>query len=296
MSITSEAASERVDTGAGSAAVFAFVETLGRELADGSLSLPSFPEAVLQIQRVLNDPNAGTAAVARAVQTEPVFTAKLFRMANSVMMRRGGEALSDLGSVINRIGFGTVKHLAVALATRQILQSKKYRRIEAPLRELWDHCVTTAAIAFVLARETGSLAAEDALLAGLIHDIGVFYIYSRIETNPALFDDPESFEAIVQDWHTGVGRAILEEWNFPAALVEAVDEHESHDRDHVGLPDLTDVLIVANLLAHWGTPAERPVELAQVPALARLGLTPELALGTLERSRADVAAIKAALS
>lgn len=276
--------------------VLQFVGQLGSELSDGTLTLPSFPDAVVQIRQVLNDPNATTARVARAVQGEPVFTAKLYRMANSVMLRRGNEPITDLNSVINRLGFETVRNLAVALATRQIMTSKKYSTLHEEFKSLWEHSVDTAAIAFVLAERTGWVPPEDALLAGLIHDIGVFYIYSRMSSMPSLANDPEAVRSIVDDWHTGVGQAILDDWQFPIDIVAAVDEHETLDRTHVGHADLTDVVTVANLLARHGTPRDKGVDLGTVPALERLNLTPERAFELLETTRTDINSIRNALA
>ncbi len=275
--------------------VFRFVERLANELMTGTLHLPSFPDAVIQIQQVLNDPKATTKLVAQVVQSEPVFTATLFRMANSVMLQRGGEPLSNLTSVINRLGFDMLRNLAVALATRQIMNAKKYIVLRSELRALWEHSVETAAIACVLARSARCVNPEDAVLAGLIHDIGIFYVYSRMSDSPELFEDKEAIEDIIADWHTGIGRAILEDWDFPPALVEAIDEHETLDRTHVGPADLTDVITVANLLARHRKGVENTVDLDTIPALERLKLTGETALEKLEESRNEVEAVKAAL-
>lgn len=283
-------------TGTNSLEVLQFVGKLGAELSDGTLSLPSFPDAVVRIQQVLNDRHATTARVAQAVQGEPVFTAKLYRMANSVMLQRGNEPITDLNSVINRLGFETVRNLAVALATRQIMNSKKYSGLHEQLKALWEHSVDTAAIAFVLAEHVGCVRSDDALLAGLIHDIGVFYIYSRMSTNPALFENPDAVAAILEDWHTGIGHAILDDWQFPIDVVQAVDEHETLDRTHVGHADLTDVVTVANLLARHGTPTQKDVDLADVPAFERMKLTPERAFELLEATRSDINSIRNALA
>lgn len=42
---------------------------------------------------------------------------------------------------------------------------------------------------------------------------------------------------------------IVDFWNFPARIVDAVDEHESINQMISGYADLTDIIIVANFLA-----------------------------------------------
>ena len=156
--------------------------------------------------------------------------------------------------------------------------------------------MNAAAIACLLACGSECVNLEDAVLAGLIHDIGTFHVYSRMSEYPELFEKKEEIEDIIADWHTGIGRAILEDWDFPSALAEAIDEHETLDRTHVGPADLIDVITVANLLAHYWKGAEDLIDLDTVPALERLKLTRETALERLEESRNEVVAVKAALN
>jgi len=279
------------------AAMLEFVGQLGRDLSRGTLNLPSFPDALMRIQRVLLDDNATTRRVAEAVQAEPAFTAQLFRMANSVMLRRGDEPLTDLGTVINRLGFSTIKNLAVALSTRQLIAARGQGSIRKPLRALWAHSVDTAAIACVLARHCGRVPADDALLAGLLHDIGVFYIYSRMSAYPVLFEDPAAVAEIMSSWHTGIGHAILEEWEFPIAICAAVEAHENLDHRGWGGPDLAGVIVIANLSAHPRADTQRPAEadLAALPALAAMDLTPETLGELLEREHEAITGIKDAI-
>ena len=47
---------------------FGFVERLAQDLKDERLELPAFPEAVLRIQRLLQDSNTGVDEVVRAMR------------------------------------------------------------------------------------------------------------------------------------------------------------------------------------------------------------------------------------
>jgi HD-like signal output (HDOD) protein len=111
------------------------------------------------------------------------------------------------------------------------------------------------------------------MLTGLLHDIGRFYILTRVEAFPDLFSDPASLDELLHDWHTGVGRAIVESWGFAPAVAEAVDEHECLEREHAGKADLTDVVLVANFLAHRGDPRRtgQPA-MAGIPGCVKMNL------------------------
>jgi HD-like signal output (HDOD) protein len=275
---------------------YEFVAQLADDLSRDNLDLPSFPEAVLRIQQVVSNPSATVAAVARAVQAEPVFTARLFRMANSVILRRGEEPVTNVATAINRLGFTLIKNLAVAVATRQVINSRKCPAHATELGELWRHSVDTAAIAYVLANATGAVAPHDALLAGLVHDIGIAYIYTRLEAAPDLANDTEAVRWILADWHPTIGRAILEKWEFPSAVIQATEEHETLDRVAGPRADLTDVLIVANALERVQTGTAASAEARLPAALARLAMNRAQADALLAASREEAELIRSALS
>jgi putative nucleotidyltransferase with HDIG domain len=273
-----------------------FIETLGQELSNGDLQLPSFPDAVLNIRKLLSDPNTTISKVAQAVRSEPVFAARLFKMANSVLLRRSDTPLTDLHTVIARLGFDMIRNLAIALATRQIMTSKKYGGLRDDLHRIWERSVQSAAIAYVLARDSRCADPDDALLAGLLHDIGVFYILSRTADYPELFEDRDAIDVAISDWHAAIGHAILEAWDFPARIAQAVNEHENRDRVHESEhPDLTDVLIVASALAHRHNAAHQDPALGDIPAFARFNISTETSIARLNESKDEIQALIIAL-
>ena len=74
-------------------------------------------------------------------------------------------------------------------------------------------------------------------------------------------------------WHTSIGRAIVESWNFPEELVAAVSDHELYDLEGGGRPTLTDVVAVANLLANQKKDESADqVDLSEFPVCRRLRL------------------------
>jgi hypothetical protein len=109
------------------------------------------------------------------------------------------------------------------------------------------------------------------MLAGLMHDIGKFYILSRADDFPELFANSEALKELLNAWHTGVGRAIVEAWGFPEQIANAVDEHELICREKFENADITDIVIVANRLANADeAPATEYRELDQIPSLLRM--------------------------
>lgn len=230
---------------------FEFVKALSEELSQGTVELPAFPDAALRIKNVLEDPDVSTSQVAKVIGSDPVFSGRLLSIANSAALAGAGKAVSDIPAAIARIGFKMAHNVAVSIAVRQMMNAQVSAKLQSTFTDLWRHSVNVAAYSYVIARKLAKINADKALLAGLMHDIGKIYILSRADQSfPELVENPEALKAVLDDWHTGVGSAILENWEFDEELMAVADEHELYDREVLGRADLTDVVLVANLFAH----------------------------------------------
>ena len=275
---------------------FEFVAQLCEELDENKLDLPTFPDVALRVKRALADPDISADQIARVVGSDPVFSARLLKVANSALMNSAGAQIKELRLAIMRLGFNMAYNIAVSIAVEQLMKSCKADRLHAYFRDLRHHSVRVAAYAYVIARRFTTINPDEAMLAGLLHDIGKYYILTKSEDHPELLGAPDALGAILRDWHTAVGRSILEAWNFSDGIAMAADEHESLDRMHVGPADLTDVVLVANLFSHQHS-LEQLAELdwEAMPALRRLQLTADVALAVISDSQQEMQAIVTAL-
>ena len=280
----------------GQDAAFAFVKELSDELTRGEFDLPPFPDVAIRVRDALNNSDVGSEDVARIVMAEPALTARLLRMANSALLRRGSTEISDVKNAINRLGFEMVRNAAVSLAMDKSFCASRGSVLRAHVDKTRKHCVDVCALAYVLAHRQSHITADEAMLAGLLHDIGKFYIFSRIEAFPELFSEGEAINELVAQWHTGVGRAIVEAWEFPEQIAEAVDEHESLDREHFGPADLADIVCVANALAHIGEPDyDAQLDPSQTPAFQRLNVNTDAIQEILRESEEEIRSMAQAL-
>ncbi len=276
-------------------AAFTFVGMLAADVSSGEFDLPSWPEIVIQIRRALEDEDCCIEHVERLVGSEPVLAARILKMANSALISRG-EPVRDLRSAVNRLGFDMVRSVAISLAIEQIFHGETAKAVKPYLAELWLHSTKVAALAYLLAKRDPRINADEAFLAGLVHDIGKLYVLMRAQNDPVLFDCEDSLQDIMDAWHTSIGRAIVESWGFSEDLAQAVSDHELYDLEGGGKPTLTDVVSVANLLANNenGEPSER-VDLNEVPACHRLGLDTETCVDIILSSEVEIKALHKAL-
>jgi putative nucleotidyltransferase with HDIG domain len=137
---------------------------------------------------------------------------------------------------------------------------------------------------------------DQALLAGLVHDIGALPIIKRAEDIPELADNEEMLDNIVRRTHAEIGKAMLSKWEFPQSLVDAAAEHENLARMHEGPPDYADLVTVANLQSYVGEDHYlSSVEWAGVPAFAKLGLDTDVAVVDMEEKSEEIREVQAAL-
>ena len=282
---------------------FEFIQRLGSELASDNFKLPPFPETALRVQEALKDPDVSIDSLSTIVLMEPMLTVRLLRMANSAMMQRGTLEVTDVKVAMSRIGMNMVQSAAMSVAADEAFQAPKGSLLSMRLNKIRKHSIKVCALAYVLAKkmaDTGNMDTgnpDEAMLAGLLHSIGKFYILARADESPELIANEVAMERLLNEWYTGVGRAIVDFWGFPAHIVDAVDEHESVDRHKVGNADITDIIIVANFLAKTEQEHDKEQEtLDHMPSVLRMKLDGETVLNLIQESDEEISSIIQALA
>jgi putative nucleotidyltransferase with HDIG domain len=255
--------------------------------------LPAQPISAMRVLRMVDDPHASTADLARLVETDPALSAQVMRMANSPYYGLS-QNVSSAGRAVVLLGFTTVRALAVSGACSLL----RHRDQLFPTG-FWPHAVTTAVAAAAVARRLG-VPANDAFSAGLLHDIGAALLYRR---DPVAYQrvldaadfDPEALLALEQrelgTTHPQLGADAVEAWRFPPGFVRAVRQHHRDPRDVVGT--LTRTVIIGEALARVITPtalheAVRPVR-AVLDASGLRNLDPAPLLRDIERELSQLA-------
>ena len=276
------------------AAAFAFVSELAQEVSSGKVELPSFPDVAVRVRKVLADENVSIDQIARVVGSEAGLAARVFTLANSAALNRSGRAVADLKMAVNRIGHNNVRTAAVSFAIAQLRRAAELRHIAKELEEMWQEATTVAALAYATAARTG-VNADESMLAGLLHNVGKIYILARANRHDSLFKDPAGLAQVLRDWHSNVGRAIVENWGFPEHISEAVGEHENIDRVN-DKPDVTDVLTVAVMMVgFFGHEADLELNMQGVKSFWRLGLDNDKCVHVMRDCADEISALRTAL-
>lgn len=271
-----------------------FVGEILEDIKTNRLKLPILPEIAFKVREAVSDTNAAAAAIAKAVSSDASIAARLLQVVNSPLYR-GANAINNLQSAIARLGPPLVRNLVTSLILKQLFQTKS-SLLHQRMQVLWEHSTQVAAISHILARKFTRLQPDEAMLAGLIHDIGVLPILQKAENYPELLADEAQLNDIIDKLHASIGRLILEAWKFPPELVTVAAEHENLTRisDQV---DYTDIVTVANLHSHLGSKHRHArVKFIDVPAFTKLGLTPESSISAMEEAAAEMKEVKSMLA
>lgn len=247
-----------------------FVNELIEDLESGQLQLPTLPEVALRVRDVVDDEDANASQIAEIIAQDAALSARLIQVANSPLYR-GRQEIDRLSMVVARLGNKLVRNLVTSQVMKQMFQATN-DVVDQHLRAVWEHSVQVAAIARALAGSVPGVMPDQAMLAGLIHDIGTLPILYRAEERDELLETPGLLDQLNARLHTRIGGAILKHWKFPDALVAVAAEHENLERTHEGGPDLVDLVQVANLQSHIDT--DHPlgqVDWGGVSAFQRLG-------------------------
>lgn len=219
--------------------------------------LPALPQAGLKLMRLMEDPDGNAHDVVKVVETDPTLSAKLLRICNSAAFGVRQRVNSVEQAVFVR-GFAEVQRLAVALSFGRVMSK--------PLdgcghgETFWMHSLLVAFGAESLARSAAQFKNDSsaAYTAGLLHDIGKLVLDSALndELRGAIHDMIESDgcsrvhaeKCVLGLDHADVGASLLEKWQLPACLVEAVRNH--HRPVCKPEPMLSAFVHIANCMAH----------------------------------------------
>jgi HD-like signal output (HDOD) protein len=251
----------------------ALVEKLERSLAGGELELPSLPEVALKIRSALADDNVSVTEVARLLGADPALAARTLRIANSAMFYRGSRPITSLNGAVSQLGYNMVRNVALSFAAQQAFIGYGSRPLRDLVSAVWRHSVHAAVIAHMLARVRTKLNADEAFLAGLLHEVGKLYIVMRAKDNVEVLASDPGFQSVLTAWHPRVGRAVIEAWELPPDLAAAVGDHESCSLEAPDPPTMTAVVAVANyLVEHSEAACADPEFHAKAPNIGTLAM------------------------
>ena len=272
----------------------AMLERIKQAYKDNQIMLPELPEVALQIREAIRGEKFNLEQIAKLIQMDPAMTVRLIQIANSPL-HRGNAPIEDCRSAISRLGLTATQEIVTCLAMQNVFVAVG-PQIQQQVRKTWGHSCKVAAFSYVLAQVTPGLSEEKAMLAGLIHDVGVLPVLYYASDYPQLLNKPVILQEVITRMRGVLGKAILKKWKFDEALVSIPEDAENWLRQHESRFDYSDIVILAQLHSFYGEPAiaKGLPSLLEVPAFQRHGfyqLGADASLELINEAKQEIASI-----
>ncbi len=214
--------------------------------------LPALPRIYSALQRIVNDDTVSVSEVAGLVSTDSAIAARVLQIVNSAFFRLP-RRITNIEQAVSHLGFIAIRNVATSVEI--------FSQWPAAISSLFDqealqsHARAVAAAASSLTAKTPM--ADDAMLAGLLHDIGYWVLAQecpdglKAAVSLAASEQIQLHEAqtrVLGASHAEVGAYLLGIWGLPYSVIEAVAHHHQPERVAHSSFDVLAALAVAHSL------------------------------------------------
>jgi putative nucleotidyltransferase with HDIG domain len=224
-----------------------------REIVGRVRKLPSLPRIYVALQSIVRDEHVTLSDVAALVAADSALAARVLQIANSAFFRLPRK-LSNIEQAVSYLGFQAIRNLAMSVEI--FSQWPRGSCAGLDLNRLQQHAHTVAAAAGALTAKTPL--ADDAMLAGLLHDIGYWVLAQEcpqdlsraLELAKAQNIPLHAAEyQVLGASHAEIGAYLLGIWGLPYPVVEAVAHHHQPERVTQTEFDVLSALVIGHSLA-----------------------------------------------
>jgi HD-like signal output (HDOD) protein len=259
-----------------------------------NLQLPTIPDVAFKIRRAINDDRANNAKIARVVQIDPSITARLIRIANSPLYR-GRRKIESCPEALTRIGLKAAQDIITSFAMKAVFLAKS-PIIARKMTDLWAHSSYVAAISAVFAHKIPGFDPDKAMLAGLIHDIGVVPILTYADKHPEIIESPKDLVETVRNLRIDIGLQIIRKWDFPTDFEDVIIHAENWYKENDSPADYSDIVMIAQLHSYIGkVDVKKMPRIDELPAFKKLvqgHLDPNAGLSILDMAKDEIEHIR----
>jgi len=223
-------------------------------------TLPPMPATFAALQLALTDPTIDSRKIAAIVQKDTAIAAKVLQACNSAFFRLP-RRVASIQQAVSYLGLSTVRSMVLSA---ELFSTGQSVCAALNLGQLQRHAFSVAAVARSLSRDIDR--ADEAFLAGLLHDVG-FLLLGRLfkdqmqlalEASAAGMALAEAEHKYVGVDHGTAGAYLLGLWGLPFEVVEAVAQHEDPTPMAGPSPNAPNTIRVAHALLSVIRPSDLP--------------------------------------
>ncbi|MCW8887486.1 MAG: HDOD domain-containing protein [Gammaproteobacteria bacterium] len=222
-------------------------QELSKAFKSGEIELPSMPNLLFKIRQSLYDKENSAAEVGQMMYLDPALAARVMRIANSSMYT-GQQPVNDCQAAISRLGLSVIQNLVTGIVLRNAYSFKKNPKAQKLVKQAWQQSCRVGALSHVLASVTVGIRPDKAMLAGLIHNIGVLPLLNYILQFPKIEIEPRMLNQVVAGYQGKLGTMLLQKWQFDSEYlyIPELSGQPAYDSGSNEL-SLNDIVVVARM-------------------------------------------------
>ena len=206
------------------------------ELVNGIKDIHAMPSVIVKALNVMKKPTASMKELGDIVMYDQSLTIKMLALVNSAYYGFS-QQISSISIALSLLGMVKVKNIIVAVAMKPMMSNQGDK-------ELWKHSMRVAAGCEYLANLTKVMDADEAFIAGFIHDVGKIVLHMSNEKSysrviKAVSEGVEVTEAerkYFDSDHIKTGSLLAKRWQLPILLANIISYHHTPSLSSIPVP------------------------------------------------------------
>ncbi len=247
----------------------AFFESFSQAYRENKLRLPSLPNVALKLNKAMANEDIGVNEAVDIIHMDSAIVTKLVQVSNSPAYAPVNP-ITNCHDAVLRLGLEATRNLVMSISLKQLFKCEDKQLMQS-MESLWKKSLYLSSLSFVLASETNVVNPDDALLAGLVADIGTIPLLHFAEENPSDHPDFKDIESAMPYLRAPVGSLVLHTLGFSKELSAIPHHAEDWYYDKGDKLTLTDIVILAKLHSYISSKkADGLPYINSIPAYSKL--------------------------
>jgi len=206
------------------------------ELVNNVKDIHAMPTVIVKALNIMKKPTASMKELGDIVMFDQSLTIKFLALVNSAYYGFS-QQISSINIALSLLGMVKVKNIIVAVAMKPMMSNQGDK-------ELWKHSMRVASGCEYLANLTKIMDADEAFIAGFVHDVGKIVLHMTDEKRYtkviSLVDDGADIQETERKYfdsdHVKTGSLLAKRWQLPILLANTIMYHHAPALSSIPVP------------------------------------------------------------
>ncbi len=268
----------------------AFFDAFCRYFKQDKLIIPCLPDVALKLRSAIQK-DIGIQEAVKIINFDSVISSRLIQIVNSPLYR-AVNPITNSHDAVARLGLATTRNLVTSISIQNLFKSKN-KETKVKVHALWKKSIEVSSISYTLTVLTKKMNPDEALLAGLTHNIGALPILIFADSLNSDKYTEQDLNLTIMALQGIIGSLVLKTWGFPNDLQQIPKNIENWYTDEQAELSISDIVLLAKFHSYMTSKQRQQLPpIYTLPAFQKLGnneLTPDMSLQTLQNAKQQIA-------